>query len=193
MTTFVHYALDTGEIVQLGGCATAEECEKQVPPEGQALAIIQDGVLQVRFDGSQPDLTRLKAVLSEQIDKQASEQFQLRQSAITGADARHAVKALEALRWTEGDELEHPERYPFLLAEAAARSTVSGTEVNIAQVVAGVQAKVRTETAAEAAIEAHRVAHRQLVADAATFGAVVIAGRIDWSSLISAAIAGASI
>jgi hypothetical protein len=142
----------------------------QVLPEGLALVLVPSQAL----EGEALDLDVLRKMSSNLIDLQAE---QARQAFLTpgaGQALTYQSKEAEARAWINDKRT----AVPFLAAEAAARG------MPIADLVAAVIKRADRWTAAGSAIEGLRMGAKAAVANAKTLGAIVSAGRVEWSSIL---------
>ncbi|MFC4255379.1 hypothetical protein GRI97_08070 [Altererythrobacter xixiisoli] len=178
MTTWVHYDPATGAIRQAGLCANEAEAGQQVPAKDLHLLVLPDGLIGGPLT-PEPDLSRLRLWLQQQIDAQAARLFAGVVTDIAGQDRRYLLKAREAREWSEGDEVTHPERYPFMLAARDAAAAV-GADVTMMDIRDQILAQSAASAAAEADIEARRVTHKQLIRDAGNLAQIIEAAAVSW-------------
>ena len=170
----------TGAIVTGGMAPTAELAAAQGAnaPEGQQLVVVPDGTVSNMFS-AKPNFTVLTTMLCQKIDAQAGE---LRMRFITdvpGQAQTYERKEREARTWTAGDDAVHPELYPFMIAEAQARS------IGVAEVRAQIMQQVDALTPIAARIEAQRVAAKAAITAAAALPGILAAAQIDWNAVVA--------
>jgi hypothetical protein len=190
MSSWFHCDDTTGAIVSYGMSPNDKEASLQAPAEGLSLYVVPDGLVTIVPQLGGFDLTRLRAWARAKIDAEADAVFRSYVTDIAGQDRRYLLKSQEAQAWSDGDELANPERYPFMIAEAAIRSQVFGQAVTVAQVRGEIIAQVQQSVLPEAALEGAKVAYKLLAQSAPTLPAIVAAANVDWQAVIAAAIAG---
>lgn len=182
MQSWLVYDMESGNEFTRGmGTPEQAAATMQRMPEGVGLAIVPEAATL-----SLPtNLTIVKESYRAIVDMRANDVLKQFATDITGQDRRYLKKELEATQWTDGDEVEHPERYPFMLAEIAARTAVVGTPVSMADVRAEIMAQVAASTLPEAKIEAYRVAHKLKILTATNIGQIVEAATVDFQALLT--------
>lgn len=186
MTHFLRLVTASGLLDGWGTCPPA-----QFPAQARAgmtlLECAPDTVSREVIDGRTSfsvSLGWLKSALRARIDTEAGDLFKRYGTSIAGQDRRYLLKQQEALAWTDGDEIAHPDRYPFMIAEAAVRSGALDP-VTVADVRAGIMAQVVAATLPEALLEAHRVTRKLAISSAATLAEALAAASVDWSALLA--------
>lgn len=172
------YCDDTTGAILSGGMAPNEDAAKMQPGrEGATLYVVPDGSIDSPF-AQAPDFSRLRDHLRAVIDEGAGA-FRARfVTDIPGQAQTYEKKEAEARRWTDGDEVANPDRYPFMLTEAQVRG------IPIAQVRGEIMEQVGHLTPLAALIEAHRVAAKQDILAASTLPAIIAASVVDWGALL---------
>lgn len=176
---WIVYGVSDGTVRWTGSGGGGASAAAQEVPEG--LAVLQ--VPQAVVATNPVDLDALKTYFNGKIDAAVGA---LRQQFITdvpGQSETYYKKETEARSWTDGDEVAHPEKYPFMLAEASVRS------VPISQVQSEIMAQVNALVPIAASIEAHRVAAKSSVLAASTLPTIMTAATVDWQAVANAAAA----
>jgi len=141
----------------------------QVLPAGLGIVLVPSAA----FGGETLDLGVLRETAAASIDVQAEA---MRQSILTpgaGQAMTYQRKEAEARAWS----LDNDAATPFLSAEASARG------LTIADLAAEIIQLADAWVAAGAAIEGLRMGAKAAVGRAANLGAIVAAGKVDWSVL----------
>jgi len=141
----------------------------QVLPEGLGIVLVPSAAL----GGEMLDLGVLRETAAASIDVQAEA---MRQSILTpgaGQAMTYQRKEAEARAWS----LDNDAATPFLSAEASARG------LTIADLAAEIIQLADAWVAVGAAIEGLRMGAKAAVGRAANLGAIVAAGKVDWSVL----------
>jgi len=141
----------------------------QVLPEGLGIVLVPSAAL----GGETLDLDVLRETAAASIDAQAEA---MRQSILTpgaGQAMTYQRKEAEARAWS----LDNDTITPFLSAEAGARG------LTIADLAAEIIQLADAWVAVGAAIEGLRMGAKAAVGRAANLGAIVAAGKVDWSVL----------
>jgi len=125
------------------------------------------------------DLAVLKPALRARVDRDVGEVRATFITDVPGQAQTYEKKEAEARLWTDGDEVTHPERYPFMLTEAQVRG------VTIAQVQAEIMAQVDALTPVAATVEAHRIAAKAAISAASTASEAVLAAAVDWQAVLT--------
>lgn len=178
MTTWIHYDPTTGAIKQAGLSASEQEAALQVAADDLHLLVLPDGLISGPLT-AEPDFSRLRLWLQQQIDAQAEQRFAKLVTDIAGQDRRYLLKAREAREWSDGDEITQPERYPFMLAAQQASAEIGGSTALI-DIRDQILAQSAASAAAEAEIEARRVTHKQMIRDASNLAQIVEAAAVNW-------------
>lgn len=179
-----HCDPNKGNIVTGGTASVEADAYGQPNPDNLTVCVVPDGSIKSPFSDS-PDFSPLKKYLVQQINDSFNAFILSLTSELVGQDRRYSKKEVEALVWTTGDEIAHPEKYPYMLAEAAAKTAILGRAVTVADVHAGVMAQLAASVA-DPVLEGYRVAHRQAVSEATTLPAIVAAATVDWAALMGA-------
>ncbi|WP_147367415.1 hypothetical protein [Aurantiacibacter xanthus] len=148
--------------------------------DGRAALILPDGLILNPY-AETPDFSRLKTYLRSKVDMEAAAIFKSNVTDIAGQDRRYAQKLAEAQSWAAGADEADPALYPFMVAEAEARSAISGSAVPVSQVRSEVLARSSEVTAAEARIEALRVASKIAVQAGDNICDILQAATVDWN------------
>ena len=151
------------------GSGVTGAAASQVLPEGLGIVLVPSAAL----EGETLDLDVLRNTAAAGIDAQAEV---IRQSILTpgaGQAMTYQRKEAEARAWS----LDNNTATPFLSAEAGAR------EMTIADLAAEIIQLADAWVAVGATIEGLRMGAKAAVSRAANLGAIVAAGRVDWSVL----------
>lgn len=183
MPNWFHCDDGTKGIVAGGVSATTAEAQLQVAPSGQTLYVVPDGTIGSPFSAT-PDFTALQTYYLDYINNQVEPFITEGTTTIKGQDKRYLMKQTEATVWTTGDDVAFPGKYPFMIAEAAARTAVSGATVTVATVRNQIIDEINATIDLEAGLEGYRVAFRTAVLAATTLPDIVAAGEVDWQSLV---------
>ncbi|MBD8638287.1 MULTISPECIES: hypothetical protein [unclassified Sphingomonas] len=168
MEYWIVYDLATGA-ERWRGSGVTSAAAAQVLPEGLGIVLVPSQAL----EGEALDLDVLRNTASASIDAQAEV---IRQSILTpgaGQAMTYQRKEAEARAWS----LDNDTTTPFLSAEAGAR------EMTIADLAAEIIELADAWVAIGAAIEGLRMGAKAAVGRAANLGAIVAAGKVDWSVL----------
>jgi hypothetical protein len=184
MPMWFHCDAETGAIATAGVSVNETDAHLNAPPDGQIIVVVPDGSVSAPFSET-PDFSVLREMLRQEINVSFNAFVRPMVSDLLGQDRRYSKKEVEALVWTEGDEAAHPEKYPYMLAEAMAKTAVLGAPVSVTEVRAGIMAQI-AEAAADPIVEGFRVAHRQAVLMAPTLPAIVAAADVDWAAIMAA-------
>ncbi|MFA7604539.1 MAG: hypothetical protein WCY29_16185 [Novosphingobium sp.] len=179
-----HCDNDTGAIANGGLAPDFEQARLQPMEDGLSLFVVPDGTVGSPFSPT-PDFSLLKEHLREQINASFNQFVLPLVSDLVGQDRRYSKKEVEALVWTSGDEAAHPEKYPYMIGEATAKTAVLGRAVAVSEVHAGIMAQI-LQSAADPVLEGYRVAHRQAVLEAETLPAIAAAAVVDWAAILTA-------
>ena len=125
-----------------------------------------------------PDFTALRAYYRAKIDAEVGAVRVQFITDVPGQAQTYEKKEAEARLWTTGDEVTNPDRYPFMLAEAAVRA------IPISQVRTEIMAQVDQLTPVAALMEAHRVNAKQIVLAATTLPDIVNGAVIPWNLIL---------
>ena len=151
------------------GSGVTGAAASQVLPEGLGIVLVPSAAL----EGETLYLDVLRNTAAASIDAQAEV---IRQSILTpgaGQAMTYQRKEAEARAWS----LNNMTATPFLSAEAGAR------EMAIADLAAEIITLADAWVAIGAAIEGLRIGAKAAVSRAVNLGAIVAAGRVDWSVL----------
>ena len=165
---WIVYDLASGEERWRGSGSVGSAAQQQLP-EGLGVVIVPQAALV----GAMLDLSVLRDTAAANIDAQAEA---VRQSILTpgaGQAMTYQRKEAEARAWS----LNNDTTTPFLSAEADARG------MTIADLAAEVIQLADAWVATGATIEGLRMGAKAAVGRAATLGAIVAAGKVDWSAL----------
>jgi hypothetical protein len=173
---WLHCDNATGAVMN-GGLGGQSIGELQPLPSSQSLFVIPDGLMNPQFT-TPLDFTRLRAWLHVMIDDQAGTFRKQFITDVPGQAQTYEKKEREARQWTTGDDVTHPELYPFLIAEATIRS------VTVAQVRGEVMTQVNLLTPLAAAVEGHRLRLKNIVTTGTTLPDMMEASVFDWESLL---------
>lgn len=124
------------------------------------------------------DLAIVKDFYCARIDAGAGDARSRFITDVPGQAQTYEKKEAEARAWTAGDDAAHPERYPFMLAEAVA------TGQTIAEVRASIMAQVDLLTPIAARIEGARIAAKMSAQAAATIPEIAAAATVDWNAVL---------
>ena len=165
---WIVYDLASGEERWRGSGSVGSAAQQQLP-EGLGVVIVPQAALV----GAMLDLSVLRDTAAANIDAQAEA---VRQSILTpgaGQAMTYQRKEAEARAWS----LNNDTTTPFLSAEAGARG------MTIADLAAEVIQLADAWVAIGAAIEGLRMGAKAAVGRAANLGAIVAAGKVEWSVL----------
>jgi len=168
MEYWIVYDLATGT-ERWRGSGVAGAAAGQVLPEGLGIVLVPSAAL----EGETLDLNVLRNTAAASIDAQAEV---IRQSILTpgaGQAMTYQRKEAEARAWS----INNMTATPFLSAEAGAR------EMTIADLAAEIIKLADAWVAVGAAIEGLRMGAKAAVGRAPNLGAIVAAGRVNWSVL----------
>ena len=168
MEYWVIYDLASGEERWRGSGSVGSAAQQQLPEELGVVIVPQAALV-----GAVLDLDVLRDTAAASIDAQAEV---VRQSILTpgaGQAMTYQRKEAEARAWS----LDNDTTTPFLTAEAGARG------MTIANLAAEIITLADAWVAIGAAIEGLRMGAKAAVNRAANLGAIVAAGKVDWSVL----------
>jgi hypothetical protein len=168
MEYWIVYDLASGEELWRGGGSTGSATQQQVP-DGAGIVMVPADVVR----GQMLDLDGLRAACAAKIDAEAEI---IRQRVLTpgaGQAMTYQRKEAEARAWS----LDNDTTTPFLTAEADARG------MTIADLAAEIITLADAWVAIGAAIEGLRMGAKAAVGRATNLGAIVVAGKVDWSVL----------
>jgi hypothetical protein len=168
MEYWVIYDLASGEERWRGSGSVGSAAQQQIPEDLGVVIVPQAALL-----GPVLDLGVLRVTAAASIDAQAEA---IRQSILTpgaGQAMTYQRKEAEARAWS----LDNDTTTPFLTAEAGARG------MTLADLAAEIITLADAWVAIGAAIEGLRMGAKAAVGRAANLGAIVAAGKVDWSIL----------
>jgi len=168
MEHWIVYDLETGDERWRGSGVVGSAALQHLPEELGVVVVPQAAIV-----GAALDLVVLRDTAAASIDAQAE---LVRQSILTpgaGQAMTYQRKEAEARAWS----LYNDTATPFLSAEASARG------MTIADLAAEIIELADAWVAIGAAIEGLRMGAKAAVGRAANLGAIVAAGKVDWSVL----------
>ncbi len=168
MEHWIVYDLETGDERWRGSGVAGSAALQEVPDDLGVVIVPQAAIV-----GAALDLDVLRDTAAASIDAQAEV---IRQSILTpgaGQAMTYQRKEAEARAWS----LDSDTTTPFLSAEASARG------MTIADLAAEIITLADAWVAIGAAIEGLRMGAKAAVGRAANLGAIVVAGKVDWSIL----------
>lgn len=169
---FIVYDPANGSVRWRGQGPAGSAAQQSLPPGLAALAVPQAALL-----GETIDLAPIRTMVLAGIDEAAETARGRLLTPGSGQAQAYAKKEAEARTWTPGDERAHPDLYPFIVAEAAAR------DIPFAQLRAEILARVDALTPIAARIEAHRVSAKIRVGAASSIPDMIAGAAIDWNAL----------
>lgn len=179
MTNFVRIVNATGVIDGWGDMSVS-----QIPMQArEGMTILecgQDTVQRDIIDGRTSifvDLDWLKNALRALVDSNAGIFRAQFVTDVYGQSQAYQKKESEANLWVNGDDELHPEKYPFLIAEAQARN------LSVADVCSGILARVAEVTPVLANIEAQRIAAKENITASISIPNAMAASQVDWQSV----------
>ena len=168
MEHWIVYDLESGDERWRGSGSVGSAAQQQLPEDLGVVIVPQAAIV-----GAALDLGVLRDTAAASIDAQAEG---VRQSILTpgaGQAMTYQRKEAEARAWS----LHNDTATPFLSAEAGARG------MTIAELAAEIIELADAWVAIGAAIEGLRMGAKAAVGRAANLGAIVAAGKVDWSVL----------
>ena len=122
------------------------------------------------------DLAKVRAFYNARIDAEAGAERSKYITDVPGQAQTYQRKEDEARRWSDGDEVAHPELYPFMIAEADMRAAP------IEQVRDEIMAQVNALAPIAAMIEAKRICAKRAVDAAEDIPGIADAAAVDWEA-----------
>lgn len=180
MTNFVRIINNSG-IIDGWGDVPSSQIPLQARPGATVLECGPDTVEKVIVDGRtaiQVDLNWLKQALRASVDQQSGVFRLAFITDIPGQSQVYGKKEEEAKSWTSGDELIHPEKYPFMLAEASARN------LSVSQIRTEILTQVALYLPIAAKIESMRVFAKQSILSAPDVPAAMLASVVNWEDAL---------
>lgn len=177
MTHFVRLINASGVIDAWGDIPTSQ-IHLQARVDMTVLECAQDTVQREVVDNRTVlfvDLAWLKNALRALVDSNVQSARSNVITDIAGQSQIYEKKEAEARLWVDGDELDHPEKYPFMIAEASALGvSVSDVRDSIIQ-----RANIVTPIMAE--LEAKRILAKVSISNSETISDAIAASIIDFN------------
>lgn len=176
MTNFVRIVNATG-VIDGWGSIPATQIPLQARDGMTVLECSEDTVQRDIVDNRTVitvGLAWLKEALRSLVDSNAQSIRSVFITDIAGQSQIYEKKSVEAAMWFAGDETQNPDKYPFMIAEAAA------LDISIADLAAQIKSRVSYLTPIMAEIEAKRISAKSRISDSQTIQQAIAASQIDF-------------